>query len=242
MSKSFMNNLAFTLAETLIVMGIIGVVAALTLPNLNSSTGDKEKVTKLKKIYSDLNDAFGRAQAVYGPFDEWFLKDNNNAAKVSRYISRIEDFSKVTTDCGVVANAPCWKSTHSTYSNTSNARTFQLADGASMYVINNVDDCVKNGHIWVDIDGPTKGSNKPGYDQFLFTVKNNEMVPAFGDDGQNAVSKCLSGIQSQSMDNIYCTKWIIDYDNLDYLKADSSGKCKNNQSIILDGTTNTTCK
>jgi len=31
-----MKNLAFTLAETLIVMGIIGVVAALTLPNLNS--------------------------------------------------------------------------------------------------------------------------------------------------------------------------------------------------------------
>lgn len=41
--------IAFTLAETLIVMGIIGVVAALTLPNLNSSTGDKEKVVKVKK-------------------------------------------------------------------------------------------------------------------------------------------------------------------------------------------------
>ncbi len=57
------NKSAFTLAETLIVMGIIGVVAALTLPNLNSSTGDKEKVVKLKKIYSNLEDAFGRAKA-----------------------------------------------------------------------------------------------------------------------------------------------------------------------------------
>ena len=63
--------LAFTLAETLIVMGIIGVVAALTIPNLNSSTGDKEKVVKVKKIYSNLNDAIGRAQAVYGPVEEW---------------------------------------------------------------------------------------------------------------------------------------------------------------------------
>ena len=43
--------LAFTLAEVLIVIGIIGVVAALTLPNLNHATGDKEKVTKVKKIY-----------------------------------------------------------------------------------------------------------------------------------------------------------------------------------------------
>lgn len=40
---------AFTLAETLIVMGIIGVVAALTLPNLNDSTNNKEKVAKVKK-------------------------------------------------------------------------------------------------------------------------------------------------------------------------------------------------
>ena len=40
---------AFTLAETLIVMGIIGIVSALTLPNLNSSTGDKENVARVKK-------------------------------------------------------------------------------------------------------------------------------------------------------------------------------------------------
>ena len=43
--------IAFTLAETLIVIGIIGVVSALTLPNLNSSTGEKEKIVKLKKAY-----------------------------------------------------------------------------------------------------------------------------------------------------------------------------------------------
>ncbi len=53
--------MAFTLAETLIVMGVIGIVSALTLPNLNSSTGNKEVVAKVKKIYQNLNDAFGRA-------------------------------------------------------------------------------------------------------------------------------------------------------------------------------------
>ena len=62
---------AFTLAETLIVIGIIGVVAALTLPNLNHATGDKETVTRVKKIYSMLNDATDRAVAKYGPLDEW---------------------------------------------------------------------------------------------------------------------------------------------------------------------------
>ena len=33
--NSLVKAIAFTLAETLVVMGIIGVVAALTIPNLN---------------------------------------------------------------------------------------------------------------------------------------------------------------------------------------------------------------
>ncbi|MBQ3311081.1 type II secretion system protein [bacterium] len=43
---STIHSLAFTLAETLIVMGIIGVVAALTIPNMNyldaSHTSDED--------------------------------------------------------------------------------------------------------------------------------------------------------------------------------------------------------
>ena len=76
---------AFTLAETLIVMGIIGVVAALTIPNLNSSTADKEKVAKLKKVYSNLQDAFGRAEAVYGPYNEWFQTDITMDTQTTRF-------------------------------------------------------------------------------------------------------------------------------------------------------------
>lgn len=78
---SLKKTFAFTLAETLIVMGIIGVVAALTIPNLNSATADKEKVAKVQKLYSNLNDAFGRAQAVYGP--------NKGAKKVGIDVFRL---------------------------------------------------------------------------------------------------------------------------------------------------------
>lgn len=70
--------LAFTLAETLIVMGIIGVVAALTIPNLNSSTADKEKVAKLQKVYSNLEDAIGRVEATYGPISELYNSGNTD--------------------------------------------------------------------------------------------------------------------------------------------------------------------
>ncbi|MBQ3311238.1 type II secretion system protein [bacterium] len=49
-SLSTVRSYAFTLAETLIVMGIIGVVAALTIPNVNKNTGRAEAVAKVKKF------------------------------------------------------------------------------------------------------------------------------------------------------------------------------------------------
>ena len=48
---------AFTLAEVLITLGIIGVVAALTLPSLMTDIGNKKLKTQFFKTYSDLNQA-----------------------------------------------------------------------------------------------------------------------------------------------------------------------------------------
>lgn len=53
MTKRF----GFTLAEVLITLGIIGVVAAMTIPTLMNSTGQAEFKTGFKKIVSTLNQA-----------------------------------------------------------------------------------------------------------------------------------------------------------------------------------------
>lgn len=45
----------FTLAETLITLGIVGIVAALTIPSLIASYQKKQTVVKLKKVYAILN-------------------------------------------------------------------------------------------------------------------------------------------------------------------------------------------
>ena len=62
---------AFTLAEVLITLGIIGVVAALTLPTLIQNQQEKEKVVRLKKAYSILNNAIQRAITEDGPISSW---------------------------------------------------------------------------------------------------------------------------------------------------------------------------
>ena len=51
--KSFRN--AFTLAEVLVTLGIIGVVAAMTLPTVIANVRYHELKTRLKKTYSELN-------------------------------------------------------------------------------------------------------------------------------------------------------------------------------------------
>ena len=56
---------AFTLAEVLITLGIIGVVAAMTIPNLIANTNGAKYRSGFKKAISTLNQAGLMAQAQY---------------------------------------------------------------------------------------------------------------------------------------------------------------------------------
>ena len=52
------KNLAFALAEVLITLGIIGIVAAMTLPTLIQKNQEKETVAKLRKFNTIINQAY----------------------------------------------------------------------------------------------------------------------------------------------------------------------------------------
>ncbi|MCM1339285.1 MAG: type II secretion system GspH family protein, partial [Muribaculaceae bacterium] len=57
---------AFTLAEVLITLGIIGVVAAMTIPNLIANTTAHKYRNQFKKTVSTLSQAARMSQAQYG--------------------------------------------------------------------------------------------------------------------------------------------------------------------------------
>ena len=61
-----MKKLGFTLAEILITLTIIGVVASLTLPALNTATGSAKNKTTLKKTIANLNNAVRTNESVNG--------------------------------------------------------------------------------------------------------------------------------------------------------------------------------
>src|SRR5574344_790741 len=66
-----LKKAAFTLAEVLIVLGIIGVVAAMTLPNLIEKYQKLETVTALKKQYTVLQQVVKRSELDNGSVNDW---------------------------------------------------------------------------------------------------------------------------------------------------------------------------
>ncbi len=56
------NKKAFTLAEVLITLGIIGVVAAITIPNLVSKCREQVVETELQKAFSIISQTIGMSE------------------------------------------------------------------------------------------------------------------------------------------------------------------------------------
>lgn len=63
---------AFTLAEVLITLGIIGIIAAMTLPALIQRHTNKVVATRLKKFYTTFNEAILLAETKYGDRAYWY--------------------------------------------------------------------------------------------------------------------------------------------------------------------------
>ena len=84
---------AFTLAEVLITLGIIGIVAAMTLPTLIQKNNNKVVVTRLKKFYSVFNQAIDMAEVKYGDIKYWF--EDTGGVDLDENGNPIEETAKI---------------------------------------------------------------------------------------------------------------------------------------------------
>ena len=80
------RNVAFTLAEVLITLGIIGIIAALTIPGLIEGYKKKVTVNKLKHSYSVLSNALLQAVQVHGDPTEWDWGNDNSYSSCKRMV------------------------------------------------------------------------------------------------------------------------------------------------------------
>ena len=95
----FRNRKAFTLAEVLITLGIIGVVAALTIPSLISNYQKNQTVTQLQKFYTNMNQAIKLSEIENGPAAEWEYGQVNSGDDTetwfNTYIAKYLKYNKV---------------------------------------------------------------------------------------------------------------------------------------------------
>ena len=134
------------------------------------------------KVYSNLKDAFGRAEAVYGSVDEWFSGDANATAQATRAGERLSEFLKVSKNCGVTTNGKCFGAgqnilylngtvTSVNYDTSANNYKLVLADGSSLAVQVSSNVLLFN----MNIDGSTKAS-KLGKNTFKFRADHESGV------------------------------------------------------------------
>ena len=94
-----MKKIGFTLAEILVVLGIIGVVAALTLPSLMSNTASAQigpKLAKAVSMFDQANSALLNDTGTDHLIDSGLLEDG--------YVNKLTDHLKASANGNVSGN------------------------------------------------------------------------------------------------------------------------------------------
>lgn len=174
----------FTLAEVLITLGVIGVVAALTIPAVITNYQKQETLSRLKKAYSIVQQAIKLSEVENESVTNW---DNNLNGHdfFEKYIKKYVQYTQEITPAELWSMAPRKFLNGSNYGGTTyasgstTATNFILSDG-SMITLN----FVTTDGIWVGID--TNGIKKPnqmGKDTFLFLFSSKHGLQPLGGAG-----------------------------------------------------------
>ena len=225
------NNLrraAFTLAEVLITLGIIGVVAALTMPSLIQKYKIQEYVSKLNKFYSVISNVYIRAKQDNGEISEWNLIDYQVSNKAENdilyyllpYMNVLKFCGKTESGCFPDLN---YKSIGSqsfgiNLNKTDSYSNAILNDGTYISSLTFMNSCGNEGdpcgYLRVDVNGSAP-PNTLGIDLHTFVIYKDRIVPA-------GISGVLNSDYYLNRGDA-CTAHVIYEKNMNYIK---DGKCR----------------
>lgn len=175
--KMFENNcwakMGFTLAEVLITLGIIGLVAAMTIPNLMVTYKAKRMRSQFLKTYSVIQQAFKQMEV-----DDISTDISDYSSRMGSFYDAFKTRFKGAHWCGYYGNTsavlpcaknPTYKNLNGEYNLSQNLfddGQFVLPDGTLVIIENpNGGDRV---WIFVDLNGYGNQPNRLGYDLFVF--------------------------------------------------------------------------
>ena len=181
------NNNGFTLAEVLITLVIVCVIASMTIPTLMKNTNKQEYVSRLKKTYSSLSQATNKIIAEQGnpkaDIGGWATSGEAVFNMYKKYLSNAKVCSAGTT-CSNKSYLQFNGNSHKWFDNTRNVLI--LPDGTLFSISNDnaSTSCSTSSAgstniclaMFVDINGE-KGPNFVGRDAFAFVLKENGLFP-----------------------------------------------------------------
>jgi prepilin-type N-terminal cleavage/methylation domain-containing protein len=188
-------HFGFTLAEVLITLGVIGTVAALTIPTLFNEYREMSYTTSLKVAYSILNSAFNTLKGENYDLTNISGADRIEKSKTLTYeLTKVIKSAKVDTGDNIFGPVIYYKpyknntpTTNSGICNASYCYYSVLANGM-LFQFASYGDCLTNtitnmnicGYLEVDINGKAP-PNMGGEDLFEFLVSDSYQIIAFGD-------------------------------------------------------------
>ncbi|OGH99507.1 MAG: hypothetical protein A2104_02445 [Candidatus Melainabacteria bacterium GWF2_32_7] len=186
------NKRGVTLAEILITLITVGIIAALTVPSLIQNVQDNINRSAWKTAYANFDQATKRIVIDYGGSFKGIFENNNDLG------NKYKEYMTYTKTClEGTSQGDCWHASGviKSYANPNsvitthwqNGSSFMLNNGMLVYFFSvdkdcNNDDC---GDIVIDVNG-FKKPNRIGYDIFGITIYTNKVKP-WG-DGNNCSS------------------------------------------------------
>lgn len=168
--KKFLK--AFTLAETLIALAIVGIIATLTIPNLIDGYNKKIYVANVQKVYNLFSDS-GRKCMSDNNTDSLAETDMTELNGVGNFL---KTYFKVVKDCGVYSDdkESCF------------ADSYKDVDGTSAYIpALDYKYCVvinTGAVICMDSMSTDGDSNYHGYSNVIFDVNGKKAPNTKGRD------------------------------------------------------------
>jgi len=230
----FTKNKAFTLAEALMTMVILGVVVAFTIPIVMQDSYGRETVLKVRKAYSILSNSYENTSTKYGPILEW------DTISTASYGDKMAKSILLGKNCGtannLTKNNDCMPGCPKIYkadgsnldvctssdvaklmSSDGISYAFQIEDSTcSKDITNNAENVpliLKQvcGTAIADIYHSQSGKNKNlyGSDIFLFYITRDGLIPAGLDADKVYPYKASECVKRLTKDSFGCAAKII---------------------------------
>lgn len=200
------KSFAFTLSEVLITLGIIGVVAALTIPSLMHNVQENEWHQAWKKEFSALAQAYERVkQDEGGDLSDCF--GANVGVSAAPLIQKMGDYLNLLENCGLYYNSVCGSkgsvilangvdTPYKTLSGLDNVNPnnlfsvqYLLKDGANFY--SRAWAYEDKQVVWIDVNGFLKGPNVLGKDFYGALLTKDKIMP-MGAQGSGVEDTCVN--------------------------------------------------